>query len=265
MSEYDNKRPPPTGEYAEKKRFFDGMITLYGRKPVLEILEDPASKVFRVHLADSNKSGGIIDEIVALCRTREVEIVYHSKQALSRISKNARQDQGVAVDLRSVQYLSLEGLKSSEKHLELLALDRITNPQNLGMIIRSVAASPLDGLLLPKKGGAKIDPLVHKASAGTLIRTPIYYCETIENGLRELADAGFKIIGVDARGSQSIKDLGGEPSTSRVFVMGNETEGLSDSVKAICHEYVSIPVNRGVESLNVAAAATLIAFHRIFS
>ncbi|MBT3832844.1 MAG: 23S rRNA (guanosine(2251)-2'-O)-methyltransferase RlmB, partial [Gammaproteobacteria bacterium] len=146
---------------------FDSMITLYGRKPVLEILLDPDSSIFRLHLSESNQRGDTITQIRKLADKRNITIVTHPKEALSRISKNARQDQGVAIDISPPKYLSVDQIIASAG--QILALDGITNPQNLGMIIRSVAASPMDGLLLPRKGCAKIDPLVHKASAGTLI------------------------------------------------------------------------------------------------
>ena len=132
-------------EYQEKKKKFDRMITLYGRKPVLEILADPDSSIYRLHLAASNQRGDAITRIKELARKRNIETVTHPKEALSRISKNARQDQGVAIDISPPNYQSIDDVKDCDG--EILALDGITNPQNLGMIIRSVAASPINGLL----------------------------------------------------------------------------------------------------------------------
>ena len=77
----------------------DAMITIYGRNPVLEALLDPSLSFFRLHLADSNKPADIIQQITQLAKERQVDIARHSKQALSRISKNGRQDQGVALDI----------------------------------------------------------------------------------------------------------------------------------------------------------------------
>ena len=246
--------------YALRKQQFDNMITLYGRQVVHELLREPGVEIFRVHLADSNRAGGIISEIEALARERQVEIIYHSRQALSRISRNGRQDQGVAIDIQTNRYRSVDDVDSAAG--DLMALDRVTNPQNLGMIIRTVAASPLAGLVLPRKGSAKIDPLVHKASSGTLIHADLYHCADIGEGLKKLRNKGFEIIGLAGDGSRTINSMG-EAVHPRVFVLGNETEGLSDETRRICDQLISIPLARNVESINVAAAAALVAFRSI--
>ena len=248
--------------YDEKKARFDNMMTLYGRKPVLEVLADHSVEVFRLHLADSNSSSGIIGDIRRLAGERGIEIQSHSRESLSRISKNRRQDQGVAVDIQPAGYSALNDLPVGP--LTLIGLDGITNPQNLGMIIRSVAASPLDGLLLPKKGSARIDALVHKASAGTLFLARIYHAQTLVKGLKQLQQKGFEIIGLSGDAEETLHHLEAPQDRSRIFLLGNETEGLSPEAAALCDRHICIPMANQVESINVAAAATLVAFHPLF-
>ncbi len=72
--------------YLDKKKFFDGVLTVYGRKPVLEALQDNATQIHRLHLADSNKPADILADIIAIAKAKGAEIVYHSRTALSRIS-----------------------------------------------------------------------------------------------------------------------------------------------------------------------------------
>jgi 23S rRNA (guanosine2251-2'-O)-methyltransferase len=252
-----------TDDYAQKKKKFDDMITLYGRKPVLEILNDKSVTIYRLHLAESNARGDIIEEIETLAEARNVDIQKHSKQALSRISKNAKQDQGVAIDIQPQRYRPIDDI--SNDAVELIALDAINNPQNLGMIIRSVAGSTVDGLILPKKGCAKIDPLVHKASAGTLIKASIYHCATLDAGLKNLREKGFTIIGMDANNATPLAQVGTDKNTKRVFIMGNETTGLSDETRQLCDFFAAIPLSKGVESINVAATASIVAFRRMFA
>jgi 23S rRNA (guanosine2251-2'-O)-methyltransferase len=86
-------------EYKDKKAFFEKIITLYGRNVVVEVLQDNTIDIHKIHLADSNKTDGAIKEILALATKRNLEVHYHNKNALSRISKNAKQDQGVAIDI----------------------------------------------------------------------------------------------------------------------------------------------------------------------
>ena len=253
--------------YIDRKSYFDNLITIYGRKPVLEVFQTTDIQPKRLHLADSNQISGILKEILALANRKNTEIHYHSKKALSRISKNGKQDQGIAVDIEVPRYQALETLTKpaddaeQDTLTEIIALDRITNPQNLGMIIRSVAASPCRGLLIPRNGCARLDPLVIKASAGTLFRAQIYHCDTIESGIEYLKATGFEVLGLAADGSLALSDVA---RTGRhVFVLGNETSGISDSVRHACDDIVSIPLANAVESLNVSVAASIVSFRTV--
>ena len=139
----------------------------------------------------------------------------------------------------------------------MLALDRITNPQNLGMILRSACAGRIDGVLLPSQGCAPLSPLVIKASAGTLFRTPILRCDALADALRQLRTRA-EIVALSADGEASLFDA--LPRANRVFVLGNETEGVDREIFELANRRVRIPMQRGVESLNVAITAALIAY-----
>jgi 23S rRNA (guanosine2251-2'-O)-methyltransferase len=248
-------------DYQAKKQKFDDMITLYGRKPVQEVLRDPSVRVYKLHLAETNRTSDVIAEIRSLAESRDIDIQMHTREALSRISKNGRQDQGVAIDIQPMHYGHINGLP--EDVTELIVVDGVTNPQNLGMIIRSVTASPVHGLLIPKKGSAKIDPLVHKASAGTLLKGNLYHAPTIESGLEALKTKGFTLIGLAGSSENLLKDI---PGSSKIaFVVGNETEGLSESALKRCDQLVRIPLANEVESINVAMAATLVSFRSLLT
>ena len=242
-------------EYLDKKAFFEKIITLYGRNVVVEVLQDENIDIHKIHMSNSNKQDGAIKNILSLAKKRGFEVTYHDKTALSRISKNAKQDQGVAIDIIAQSYKNANEIKDLNS-FRLIALDGIQNPQNLGMIIRSCAAGNVDGIILPKKNSAKISPLVIKASAGTLFKLPIYYCNTLDEVLRDLSDTKIYSLSLDAK--NSIYDLKQDSKT--IFVLGNESEGVTPEVQKLCNEKLIIPMKRGVESLNVAVTASLIAF-----
>ena len=103
-------------------------LTIYGRKPVLEALSDPQLLPRRLHLADSNKSAGIITDIIKSADSRDIEIRYHDKRALSRISKNGKQDQGVALDIECPNFKGVDELAKTalSPHDRFLVLDGIT-------------------------------------------------------------------------------------------------------------------------------------------
>lgn len=255
-----------SNEYLKKKLFFNQIVTLYGRKPVLEILQDKNLKIYRLHLAESNKTQGIINEIIQAANEREVEIQYHSREALSRLSKNGKQDQGVCIDVFCSQHQHANEFLanlSDNKPYRLIALDRITNPQNLGMIIRSVCAGQIDGLIIPQKGCANIDGLVVKASAGTLFKAPLLHCENLTQTLTAFRKQGAHICALSSHAKRSIA----EPIETSfiVYVLGNETEGVNQEVEEVCNESIAIPMNNGVESLNVAVTASLLAFREVLN
>jgi len=241
--------------YKDKKAFFEKIITLYGRNVVIEVLQDSTIEVHKLHMASSNKPDGAIKTILALAKTRGIEITYHEKSSLSRISKNAKQDQGVAIDIIAKSYLNAKELQKKES-FKLIALDGIQNPQNLGMIIRSCAAGNVDGIILPKKSSAKISPLVIKASAGTLFKLPIYFCDSLEDILPLLKDS--EIYALSSHAKKDIYNL--QKSKKSIFILGNESDGVSAEILKLSTDSISIPMNRGVESLNVAVTASLIAF-----
>ena len=242
-------------EYKDKKAFFEKIITLYGRNVVIEVLQDSSVEIHKLHMAESNKTDGAVKTILSLAKSRNIEVSYHDKNALSRISKNAKQDQGVAIDIIAQSYQNAKEIKNLTA-FRLIALDGIQNPQNLGMIIRSCAAGNVDGIILPKKSSAKISPLVIKASAGTLFKLPIYFCNSLEEVLPDLHDT--KIYSLSSHAKNSMYDV--NATQKSIFVLGNESDGVSSEVEKLCNDSISIPMKRGVESLNVAVTASLIAF-----
>ncbi|MEW5249759.1 TrmH family RNA methyltransferase [Microbulbifer sp. 2201CG32-9] len=252
-------------EYLQKRAFFDSLLTIYGRKPVLEALEDPTLPVHKLHLAESNRSDQIVARIQQLAQQRQIEVAYHDRRQLARISKNGRQDQGVALDLALPSYGSVDAfidtqLKTCTQPCELLALDGITNPQNLGMIIRSACAGGMDGIILPRQGCAQIDPLVIKASAGTLFRTRLLRCDELAPALQQFRRAGARVCGLSSHAGDTLAAFRTDAVT--IFVVGNETRGVSASVEQCCSDWVRIPMHNNVESLNVAVTAALISFRQ---
>ncbi|MEH6466257.1 MAG: RNA methyltransferase [Porticoccus sp.] len=247
-------------DHLQRKRFFDRLLTIYGRKPVIEALENMDIPCYRIHLADSNKPGGIIKQIINMAEKRGVEVAYHSRQELSRISRNGKQDQGVAADLECPNHQLLDDFLANppQENYSLIALDGITNPQNLGMIIRSVTASPCHGILLPKQGTAAISALVIKASAGTLFKSTLIHCDSLEQALPQLKKLGATCCTLSSHSKQSLSEL--QVSSPVVYVLGNETAGVSQKINDLCTVQVRIPMSNGVESLNVAVTAALLAF-----
>lgn len=241
------------------------MLTIYGRKPALEALQDDALPCHALHLADNNREGGIVAQLLAEAGRRGVAIQHHSRAELARISKNGKQDQGVALDIACPAFRTLEDWLPSLENgpaQRLLALDGISNPANLGMIVRSAAAAGVDGILWTRRGNAALGPLVIKASAGTLYRAPLVIGAELAPALQQCQALGVEIclLAADAPGSL----FAHRPRRHSVYVLGNETEGVSAAVRQLADTALSIPMANGVESLNVAVTASLIAYAGFF-
>ena len=229
----------------------------------MEALQDNRLSPSRLHLADSNKPGGIVGQIEALAKTRAVDVQVHARKALSRISKNGKQDQGVALDLFCPEFDSLDNFIDAEVHwnneFKAVLLDGITNPQNVGMIIRSCCAAGINAIFYPKRSIAALGPLVIKGSAGTLFNAPIIQCEEARLTAKSLQARGFDIAVLDSHAETSLFDF--KPAKPTVYVLGGETVGVDKTIKNAASVSLRIPLTNNVESLNVAVTAALVAFH----
>ena len=229
----------------------------------MEALQDIRLSPSRLHLADSNRPGGIVDQIKELAKTREVDVQVHARQALSRISKNGKQDQGVALDLFCPEFDSLDNFFDAEVHssneFKAVLLDGITNPQNVGMIIRSCCAAGINAIFYPKRSVSALGPLVIKGSAGTLFNAPIIQCEDARLTAQSLQARGFDIAVLDSHAETSLFDF--KPAKPTVYVLGGETAGVDNAIKNAASISLRIPMTNNVESLNVAITAALVAFY----
>jgi 23S rRNA (guanosine2251-2'-O)-methyltransferase len=239
----------------------DRFVTVYGRKPVLEVLADPALTVDKVVLADSAR-GAAAEEILRAADSRGVEVRRASAHRVKVLAGNGKQDQGVLADVVAPRMRPLStALSSGRLPRPVLVLDGITTPANVGMIIRTATAAGLGGIVVPRRGVASLDPLVVKASAGVAFRAPLLRCASAAEAVGSLRTAGYRVFGLDGRGRRSVFD--GDFAGLAAFVLGGETAGVSGDVRGLVDEWVRIPMAGGVESLNVASAAAVLCFELV--
>ena len=248
-----------TTEISPKDRF----ITVYGRNPVHEVLLDADLVVDKVVIAEGARGTGI-REIQQAARRRGVPVQSASAERVKKLAGNGRQDQGVFADVVATRMrpldVVLEG--SSEAALRtVLVLDGVTTPANVGMILRSATAAGIDGVVVPRRGVASLDPLVVKASAGVAFRAPILKSATAAGAVAALKDKGFHVVGLDAEGQDDL--FSAHLPEPVAFVLGSETAGLGSDVARLVDTWVSIPMAGGVESLNVSAAAAVVCFELV--
>jgi len=231
-------------------------VTVFGRKPVLEALADRRLDVDKVILAE-NARGAAAKEIIDAAGARSVRVERASAHRVKVLAGNGKQDQGVLADVVAPRMRRLaDGLAA--RPATVLVLDGITTPANVGMILRTATAAGIEGIVVPRRGVASIDPLVVKASAGVAFHAPVLRCYTAEEACAALRDAGYPLYALDGAARHSLFDA--SLPRRAAYVLGGETAGVSPEVRKHVTSLVSIPMAGGVESLNVASAAAVLCF-----
>lgn len=258
MRSPDDQLGGPAGRQGASPR--DLFITVYGRKPVLEALSDPTLTVDKVIMA-VHARGDIVAEIIEAAARRQIPVQRASAHRVKVLAGNGRHDQGVLADIKAPRMRPLDsGLATLGSTAAVLVLDAITNPANVGMILRTATAAGMDGVVLPRRGVPAIDPLVIKASAGVAFHAPVLRAATAEQGCATLRAAGFAVLGLSASAPGARSLFNHAPPPRVAYVLGNESAGLSPGITAHLTGRVSIPMAGNVESLNVASAAAVVCF-----
>ncbi len=247
-------RTPGAPQRSPRERF----ITVYGRKPVLEVLLDDDLAVDKLVVAE-NVARPSVRRLLGLAGQRGVPVEWATPQHVKRLAGNGKHDQGVVADVVAPGLRSLQDyVRAAPPSAVVFVVDGVTNPANVGMIIRTATAAGFDAVVLPSAGSPGVGPLVIKASAGIAYRAGIVRCRRPEEAVRALREAGFTAYGLDSSGKRTIWEA---PLPERAaFVLGNETDGISPACRELLDEDLAIPMQQGVESLNVASSAAVVAF-----
>ena len=235
----------------------DRFITVYGRKPVLEALTDERLTVDKVLVAD-NAGGPQIAQLLREAARRGVEVLRVPPARVTKVSRNGRQDQGVVADIVAPSLRRLTDEVAATLDGPVLVLDGVTNPQNVGMILRTATAAAFAGIVLPRAGVPDLSPLVIKASAGVALEAPVLKADDAGSAVATLRGGGFTVYGLAADAPRSLWDPRPFPSKA-AFVLGSETGGIRVDVD----ERIGVPMAGGVESLNVAVTAGVVCFELV--
>ncbi|HET7173599.1 MAG TPA: 23S rRNA (guanosine(2251)-2'-O)-methyltransferase RlmB [Nocardioidaceae bacterium] len=227
-----------------------------GRNALVEALRESVP-VLRVYVAERLDHDDRVREVLKLAAVRRLPILEVPRPELDRLTEGAVH-QGVAARLAPYDYAdALEVVASARARGELpllVALDSVTDPRNLGAVIRSAAAFGCHAVVVPERRAATMTAGAWKASAGAAARVPVARAANLTRELRGLQEAGLTIVGLDAAADSPIGDLDltGEPL---VLVVGSEGRGLSRLVRESCDVLAAIPMTAATESLNAGVAA----------
>jgi 23S rRNA (guanosine2251-2'-O)-methyltransferase len=232
-----------------------------GLQAVRELLRAGRRRVDQVTVAERRDSGGPLDEIQELARAAGVPLRHIPRSQLAAMALTDA-PQGVVARAEPLPDTPLEVLARTDRSAPvpfLVVLDGITDPQNLGAIMRSALSAGATGLITGRHRSAPLSPAALKAAAGAAEYLPLATAPGVPAVLTRLAAAGVWTVALDAVARTPIWDLG-VASEPVALVLGAEGRGLSRLVRQRCDVTVTIPLWGPIESLNVAAAAALACF-----
>jgi len=244
---------------SSKAKSGDETENVTGRNSVLEALRAkiPATAFYiaqRVEMDDRVK------EMLSIATHRGIPVMEVTRQELDRMAGFDGVHQGVALKVPPYEYAHPQDLLEQvidRGELPLfVALDGITDPRNLGAIIRSTAAFGGHGIILPQRRSAGVNSAAWKTSAGAAARIPVAMATNLTTQLKEFKKQGVFVIGLDGGGDVSLPDLA-LADRPVVIVVGSEGKGLSRLVTENCDQIVSIPISAATESLNAGIAASV--------
>jgi 23S rRNA (guanosine2251-2'-O)-methyltransferase len=229
-----------------------------GRNPVVEALR-AGIPVNALYVAEGSERDGRLREAFKIAQERGISLLEITTRELDRLTGNAVH-QGLAARIPAYEYAHADELLDRAADLGepplIVALDSVTDPRNLGAVVRSAAGFGAHGVLVPERRAAGITAAAWKTSAGAAARLPVAQTVNLVRQLKRYQEAGCMVVGLAADGDVSLPDLdlGDGPL---VLVVGSEDAGLSRLVTETCDQLVSIPMAGNLESLNAGVAASV--------
>lgn len=236
----------------------DAPELLVGRNPVAEALRAaiPANVLY---VAIGIEADERVTEAIHLAADRGLPILEVSKSEIDRRTGGILH-QGIALQVPAFTYDELPDLlelvATATTTPLLVALDGVTDPRNLGAVIRSAVAFGAQGVIVPTRRSAGVTATAWRTSAGTAARIPVAQVTNLVRALRDCQKAGLQVVGLDADGDTTLDDLP-NATDPLVIVVGSEGRGLSRLVGETCDVRVSIPMTGQAESLNASVAAAV--------
>lgn len=231
-------------------------LILYGRHAVLAALHNPARQIQKLVVTAENAATIRRD-------FPNLPTVVADKKEIERLLPPDSVHQGFALFCKPLANMSLEELCESLKNqtqATVLVLDQVTDPQNIGAIIRSCAAFGAAALVVQDKNAPVESGAMAKAAAGTLELMPIVRVTNLSRALEILKKNGFWIAGMDGYAKAGLESL--DKNGKWAFVMGSEGSGMRRLVEENCDVTVRLPISEKVESLNVSTAAAIVLYER---
>ena len=254
------------GNRPSQKEHGLGGEQIEGRQAVRELLLGQRRRIREIWIASDIEASPVVEDILDLARDQRVQVMNVSRRELDREARSEA-PQGVLAKADAIEETLLADLlvESRDTPLLLVAIDGVTDPGNLGAILRCCDGAGVDAVILPRHRAVHITPTVAKASAGAIEYLNMCVVGGLPSALVEMKQAGVSIVGLDDAAEKNIFDLGEFAKESICLVLGAEGAGMSRLARERCDLLVNIPMLGSLSSLNVSVAAALATYEIVRS
>jgi 23S rRNA (guanosine2251-2'-O)-methyltransferase len=225
--------------------------------PLLEVLKSSPDRVNKIFI-QKERGPHRIGEIIREARARSVPFLFVPKHKLDQLAPH---HQGVLAEISAKKFSSLEEILAGAEQPLLVLLDEVEDPQNLGAIIRSAAGAGADGVILPERRSAGLTDVVATVSAGALEYVKVARVPNLARSMQNLRERGVWLVGADGSATGLWHEF--DYTLPVGIVLGSEGRGLRPLIRKWCDRLLAIPLAPGVDSLNVASAASVFLFEAV--
>ena len=231
-----------------------------GKHAVFEALKNTKRKVLRVFLTEESKKS-IHRESPKKNLLKDVKVYFKTKKELDKYcNKEGMLHQGFVAEIEHLEKIPLKEFIKEKNNLTLVCLDEVTDPRNIGSIIRSAASFNIDGLIVKERHFPSESKLMYKSASGCLEHLNIFEVSNINTTLKYLRDKNFWVYGFDASSEKDLVDIKWEGNN--VLLFGSEGYGIKKHTTKYIDFNVKININKNIESLNISNSAAIV-FHHI--
>ena len=231
-----------------------------GKHAVFEALKNTKRKVLRVFLTEESKKS-IHRDSPKKNLLKDLKVYFKTKKELDKYcNKEGMLHQGYVAEIEHLEKISLKDFIKEKNNLTLVCLDEVTDPRNIGSIIRSAASFNIDGLVVKERHFPSESKLMYKSASGCLEHLNIFEVSNINTTLKYLRDQNFWVYGFDANSEKDFVDI--KWDGNNVLLFGSEGFGIKKHTEKYTDFLIKIKINEKIESLNVSNSASIV-FHHI--
>ena len=232
---------------------------IIGQHAVIEALRNPKRKVLRVFLTEESKKN-IHKKNPNKNLLNDIKVYFKTKKELDKYStKENLLHQGYVAEVEHMQKPTLREYIKEKDNITLVCLNGVTDPRNIGSLVRSAASFNIDGVIIKERSFPSESKLMYKAASGAIEYMNIFEVSNINSTLKNLKEKNFWVYGFDGNGKKDFTDI--EWKGNNILLFGSEGSGMHKHTSKYADFLVKIEINKKIESLNISNSAAIVFHH----